>query len=371
MLKQQPSSSVFTSNAMMGTNEIFKERMLFRSSPKIRSFVVILLAGIALIVFLSYSFTREEFDVRSRFQIINQISIQNESTQVAGEVDDDFNQLIDFKSFKYIHTHRSCSELAKQPKVILAVHSAPTHFEHRVLIRETWGYKDPRALLIFLIAMVEDQSVQAKIDVEFDLYGDIVQGNFLDSYKNLTYKHVMVMKWFTYNCPDVPYLLKVDDDVFVNTPLLYEYIEVPSNESQEIHKEKLIFCGVSHTPPVIREIGNKWYVSPEEYPEDNYPTHCSGYTVLLSSDVAQQIYHKAQTLPYFWVDDVFVTGIVPAKLNITHTPFYKHVLGQKEILEDKGVPFLFTGFNIHHSRYKELWKTVGGKVEKISIDHLR
>jgi hypothetical protein len=36
----------------------------------------------------------------------------------------------------------------------------------------------------------------------------------------MTYKHIMALKWALYYCPRVRYVLKSDDDTFVNTPVL-------------------------------------------------------------------------------------------------------------------------------------------------------
>jgi hypothetical protein len=36
----------------------------------------------------------------------------------------------------------------------------------------------------------------------------------------MTYKHIMALKWVVYFCPGVRYVLKTDDDTFVNTPVL-------------------------------------------------------------------------------------------------------------------------------------------------------
>ena len=51
------------------------------------------------------------------------------------------------------------------------------------------------------------------------------QGNFLDTYKNLTYKHMMGYKWLHRHCPNQPkYVVKADDDVFVEIFHLYHFV---------------------------------------------------------------------------------------------------------------------------------------------------
>ena len=53
---------------------------------------------------------------------------------------------------------------------------------------------------------------QSYIKEEFDKYGDTVQGNFIDSYQNLTHKAVLGLRWLSQFCPEAAYAIKADDD---------------------------------------------------------------------------------------------------------------------------------------------------------------
>lgn len=44
-------------------------------------------------------------------------------------------------------------------------------------------------------------------------------------------------------------------------------------------------------------------------------------------DVVYALYRKAQRTPYFWVDDVHVTGTLAKELNLTHQPVGPVTLG--------------------------------------------
>ena len=59
-------------------------------------------------------------------------------------------------------------------------------------------------------------------------YGDILQEDFVDSYMNLTLKSVMGLKWASTYCSQTQYLLKTDDDIFVNVPVLLTYLQEAS-----------------------------------------------------------------------------------------------------------------------------------------------
>ena len=277
----------------------------------------------------------------------------------------DFTQLIDFENFEFIINHQACKDLDRQPLIVIMVHSAPDNFHKRKVIRETWGERDARALLIFMIGAVNSTNLQEKVDLENSVHSDIVQGNFEDAYRNMTYKHVMAFKWFVYNCRDAGYLLKTDDDVFVNTPLMYQYLETPPLIYQQFHQERLLFCPEIARAKVKRTFRSKWRVSYDEYMESYFPNHCPGFCILYSSDIVLQLYLQAQKLPYFWIDDVHITGSVASKLNISIASTGSLFLSneqQKDLMNGRkqaeDMPFFFARPNLSEMNIRRLWKVV-------------
>lgn len=310
----------------------------------------------------------------------------------------DFFQLIDVENFHFMKNHYNCGSLEETPIAVVLVHSAPSGFQKREVIRETWGNYDSRSLLLFLVGTVNSTEMQKKIDEEFEvrnlkivlkfmkilqnilqmdkmsLYffffqikvnGDLIQGNFFDTYQNMTYKHVMAFKWFLYNCPEVNYLLKTDDDVFVNTPLLYDVLEQVSNQSRETKPGQLLICTEINRPKVKRSFRSKWHISFKAYQEKYYPNYCSGFSILYSADVVFQIYNQTQNLPYFWIDDVQVTGFARSQLNITITPSDSLFLSKnqhtKVLNDDKKIyksSFLFAQPDLTEQEIRKFWKNV-------------
>ena len=47
------------------------------------------------------------------------------------------------------------------------------------------------------------------MEEEHKLYGDIVQGSFIENYKNLTLKGIMGLKWVSQHCQEVAFTIKV------------------------------------------------------------------------------------------------------------------------------------------------------------------
>lgn len=278
----------------------------------------------------------------------------------------DLNQLIDLENFEFLINQRTCNNLDYMPKVlVILVHSAPNNFYKRRVIRETWGRKDPRGFTFFLIGAVNSTNLQEKIILENNEHKDIVQGNFQDSYRNMTYKHMMAFKWFVYNCPNAKYLLKTDDDIFVNSPLIYRYLESPPMKYEQFHQNRLLFCSEIKRAKVKRTFRSKWRVSYDEFLDSYFPSHCPGFSILYSADIVFQLYLQAQNLPYFWIDDVHITGNVASKLNIPIASTGNFFLSDKQqqdmlsgLLNPNERPFFFARPNLSEADIRNLWKVV-------------
>ena len=101
------------------------------------------------------------------------------------------------------------------------------NFEERQVIRDTWA-KDQLALsnvkVIFLLGQLKNATFQSNVTTESESYGDILQEGFIDTYANLTVKSLMLLKWFTKECDKVPYILKTDDDMYINLKQLFQLV---------------------------------------------------------------------------------------------------------------------------------------------------
>ncbi len=64
----------------------------------------------------------------------------------------------------------------------------------------------------------------SKIDKESALFGDLVQGDFHDSYDNLTMKTISGMRWAVENCPESQFYFLVDDDQYVSPKNLLRFL---------------------------------------------------------------------------------------------------------------------------------------------------
>lgn len=278
----------------------------------------------------------------------------------------DFRKLIDLNNFEYLMNPKTCKDLIKSPQLVILIHSAPDNFQKRQTIRETWGGSQINSLVLFLLGSVNTATLTTKLELENQMYGDLVQGNFEDSYRNMTYKHVMALKWFIYECPEAHFLLKTDDDVFINSPLLYNILKNSSLPlHQRLYRNRLIYCHRIERAKVKRSYRSKWRVTYKEYSGRYFPYSCPGFAILYSGDTVLALYQEAQNLPYFWIDDVHITGTAAKNRNLSITPFdnmYLDEATQRNIIDGhqkvEDTPFLFAQPNLDKVDINKLWKLV-------------
>lgn len=183
--------------------------------------------------------------------------------------------------------------------------------------------------VLFLIGQTMDNETQSRIVSESDEYGDIIQESFLDSYNNLTVKTVMMLKWMNVNCiGKVKYLMKCDDDTFVNVPNLLhvllggtvpiynatvqEYDQLTVKVTSPINRltqlDKLLVGSRFCNSKPIANISSKWYTPMYMYDGNIYPNYLSGTGYVMSADVAVKLYNVSLTTPLFHLEDVYLTG---------------------------------------------------------------
>ncbi|KAB0793749.1 hypothetical protein PPYR_13369 [Photinus pyralis] len=253
----------------------------------------------------------------------------------------DYNTLMNLTTFDFAILNK-CKTW---PLLLILVHSAPNNYHRRKSIRETWGSKLQNASIFFMLGLARESRLQKKIAEENRNHRDIVQGTFLDVYRNVTYKHVMSLKFAIYHCPNAKYILKTDDDVFVNMPRIVNFLTV---DLSPYGAERLLSCSKRAHSPVKRSFRSKWRVSFNEYQNEYYPAYCPGWVIMYSPDVIFVLYREVQKFDYFWIDDVLITGILRERENIEIHDATSMILpcdNLKKILQheiiDQGADFLY------------------------------
>ncbi|KAG0429961.1 hypothetical protein HPB47_023123, partial [Ixodes persulcatus] len=68
-----------------------------------------------------------------------------------------------------------------------------------------------------------------------------------------------------------------------------------------------------------REPSSKWYVSKEEYNGTEYPPFLAGSFYVLGGSTLRRLYNASEQEPFFWLEDVFLTGFVAEKAGVNRT----------------------------------------------------
>lgn len=266
-----------------------------------RKFIIVLIIGVIPIIMWIY---------KTRLKSNNNLIVYKQSM---------FSNYFYVKEAAIIPNLGSC---ANDPFLIIIVTSYVGHTELRSAHRRAMPLdhlKKYNTIRIFLLAQLppnEKYITQEAINDESNKFEDILQGTFIENYRNLTYKHLMGLQWASQYCNKTSYILKVDDDTVFN-------FEATITHLQSLRNNKNFILGymLNNTVPQ-KNSQNKWFVTLDEYSYSIYPKYVSGWYYITTPKTAGKIVEIAQYNKYFWIDDIFVTGILTEALGIElqHVP---------------------------------------------------
>ncbi|KAL4623253.1 beta-1,3-galactosyltransferase 5-like [Arapaima gigas] len=156
-----------------------------------------------------------------------------------------------------------------------------------------------------------ERCISPEILKEQQTFGDVLVGNYVDCYRNLTLKVMHGMKWVAENC-EPQFVLKTDDDCFVNTYYLARFLVKFNSIKSGLYIGSLFPKGKRL---VVRDPFSKWYVSWEDFAEDKYPPYASGIGYVLSLDAVLKILNVAQRVPPLPMEDAYM-GILAKEAGI-------------------------------------------------------
>lgn len=217
-------------------------------------------------------------------------------------------------TFKYVtHRARFCEPASNRTSVLIGVISGTHNFEARAAIRDTWGGTALKMGfdVVFLLGKTSDQELQRKVFAEHNSYGDIVQGDFVDCYRNLTYKTVMLMRWAREKCSDANFVLKIDDDMLLG---VWDFAVVVNGL---VGVKRSMWGNLNSDPRPNRYVSQKWYVSRQEYAPDTYPPFLSGTAYLISGDSIATLEELTHDECFFPLEDIYLTAIVAERAQVS------------------------------------------------------
>ncbi|XP_067828348.1 acetylgalactosaminyl-O-glycosyl-glycoprotein beta-1,3-N-acetylglucosaminyltransferase-like isoform X2 [Heptranchias perlo] len=210
---------------------------------------------------------------------------------------------------------KTCPSLKSGSLLIIATNSQPTSFYRRSALRRSWAQsqqlKDYMVITFFMVAMTRNEKLMALVAYESREYGDIILWDFEEQRANLTLKIRCLLQWLNDECTSADFVLKVDDDEFVNPEAVVNYINGDKNATTAI-------SGNVHRHPMVYRIGSN-KVSTYLHPSDIYPDFASGGGYLVPRAFIPELYRQSKRLPVFPVDDVDMGYLVLAsKIPLRH-----------------------------------------------------
>ncbi|KAI8796891.1 beta-1,3-galactosyltransferase 5 [Biomphalaria glabrata] len=208
------------------------------------------------------------------------------------------------------------------PHLLIIIPSVVNDVGRRDLLRKTWLRASetnswPRKRIqhkvkhIFLFGYRSKrlESDWQLLSRESLLNNDIIMADFEDSYRNLTVKILVGLKWTLKYCNKVQYVLKVDMDTFINVPIMMNLLQYVQNNTSSA----TFVIGLLHSykkPLVVRK-ESRWKVSENEYPLPFYPRYLYGHTYGISRTGIDTLVHMSEKISLIAPEDAFITGILP------------------------------------------------------------
>ncbi|KAH8377847.1 hypothetical protein KR093_007474 [Drosophila rubida] len=225
-------------------------------------------------------------------------------------------------------------------------------------IRQTWGHYAARRDIgiAFVLGRGLNKTQNKAISWENYLYGDLIRGNYIDTYYNLTLKTMSILEWANQHCYRAKYLLKTDDDVFINVPKLFHFVE----EQLQGNVKRTIFGRLAKRWPPVRNKKSKYFVSYKQY-RGVYPTFVTGPAYLMTIDIVHALYVRALTTIYLNLEDVFITGIVAESLGIKRVQIGEFVNRRIKLTPQN----IHKSISIHMISWSEQFETVYLKLEDV------
>lgn len=196
------------------------------------------------------------------------------------------------------------------------VTSAPENLDKRKAIRKTWG-SWPQVRVVYLIGIPTEESDELRngVDDEVSAFGDVLQIDLVDTYRNLTLKTCALVMWaFQNSWPERQVVIKVDDDTCVHMPLLTSVLDEFTdgiygeyrNSGEPIRPEDIAF--------------ERWGLSEQEYAPSTFPPHVQGAFYVIAESSLGELHANLFVPKFLFLEDVYLTGLVARAANVSVQP---------------------------------------------------
>ncbi|CAD5221379.1 unnamed protein product [Bursaphelenchus okinawaensis] len=304
------------------------------------------LASLVISAFLLYASYHLYNDYDDYF-VKNEVVLQFEADLVM----DSFQAKFKNKRQKYKMMRANPKDCQGKDLAVLVMSTvAENSAKLRDAMRRVMFRDNPRVVHKFFIGYDEEFPASTLVD-EMNQYNDIVYYSGKGDYRNNYLKWYAMYQWHAAYCSNVKTFVKLDDDTTVHIPRLLQWIDRDFNYLTRNVDDYLLCCLFIGMLP-LRVKGDRWYISPEEYPNLVWPRYCVGFFVLTSNSTVQKLLATAEKVDFFPMDDVLLAGAVPEAAQIPIMGF-AGIRSEPTVrlCSPDGLPYSFTR---HNSKYAHM-----------------
>jgi hypothetical protein len=156
---------------------------------------------------------------------------------------------------------------------------------------------------VFLVGKSHNEDTNSLVRQEARIYKDVIIGDFLDTYRNLTLKTLLTLEWPANHCSS-DYVLKTDHDCYVNVFSLIKLLD-RYHESKR-HKTQPLYLGNIHwknTP--TRQSTSKYYVTMQEFSGLVYPPYAAGGGYVFTASLIPRLLEASKAVAPFPMEDAY------------------------------------------------------------------
>ena len=238
--------------------------------------------------------------------------------------------------------------------LLIAIKSHCAAADRRKAVRETWGNRSwinlhagtNDAKLVFLMGKCTSEADLRLVQLEQQHHNDIMQWDFKDSFRNLTVKECLFLKFVAKQCQTSTHIFKGDDDIILNPRNLMYLVKAAKK------KDDIFIGSVLDGSPAVRDDWSKYYTPRSLYRDNYYPVYVSGGGYVMSTRIATKLYEQIPHVGLIPIDDAFV-GLLLKRIN------------KMPIHNEKFMSWGTSKSHVHdaicHAKYEWRGRTVGNR----------
>ena len=215
---------------------------------------------------------------------------------------EEFNSALD--EFRLV---RRPTGLCKGPVALLVlILGAVDNVQMRMSHRETWAnvtkVNGGKIEFAFVHGRTLDKNAEISLAMESNVFDDIIQFDFIDSYRNLTMKTILSFRWTLKYCPQATFVVRTMDDVIINLFQLLSILE-------DAVPPKLLYHGCGIVGGDILHGGKYDFWSNVPFSPrkaTKYAPYISGTAITMTMDVIRMFYAQSCVSPIVWPDDGYL-----------------------------------------------------------------